>query len=59
MRTEISRLGVYGFKGTGTEADRSNQKKRGNGTRVFESAEKKKRPQRKVGGEEEGSSSSL
>ena len=52
MGAEIGRLGGYGFRGTVTVADGSNQKG-GNGSRLCESAGRKKRQQRKTGCEEE------
>jgi len=42
MGTEIGRLGSYGFRGTVTAGDGSNQR-RENGSRVCESAEKKQK----------------
>jgi len=56
MGTEISRLEGYGFRGTVTAGDGSNQKGE-NRSRLCEPARKKKRQQKKVGCEEEGSSS--
>ena len=52
MGKEIGRLGGYGFRGTFTVGDGSNQKG-GNGSRLCESAGRKKRQQRKMGCEEE------
>ena len=60
MGTEIGCLGGYEFRGTVTAGDGLNQKGE-NGRRVCESsgAEGKKRQQRKMGLEEEGSSSNF
>ena len=55
MGTEIGRLGGYGFRGTVTAGDRSNQKK----GKMLQGMmwTQRKRQQRKVEREEEGSSS--
>ena len=57
MGTEISRLRGYGFRGTVSAGDRSNQKGGKMGAGYVNLREKKKRQQRKVGHEEEGCSS--
>ena len=57
MGTEIGRLRGYGFRGTVTAGDGSNQKKGEMGARYVNLRKQRKRQQRKVGREEEGSSS--
>jgi len=57
MGTEIGRLGGYGFRGTVTADDGSNQKGREIGAGYVNLRKRRKRQQRKVGREEEGSSS--
>jgi len=57
MGTEIGRLGGYGFRGTVTAGDGSNQKGRKMGAGYVNLQKQRKRQQRKVGREEEGSSS--
>jgi len=57
MGTEIGRLGVYSFQGTVTAGDGSNQKEGKMGAGYVDLRKQKKRQQRKVGREEEGSSS--
>jgi len=57
MGTAISRLGGYGFRGTFTAGDGSIQKGRKMGAGYVNLQKKRKRQQRKVGREEEGSSS--
>ena len=57
MGTEIGRLGGYGFRGTVTAGDGSNQKGGKMGAGYVNLRKRKKRQQRKVGREEEGSSS--
>ena len=57
MGTNISRLGGYGFRGTITAGDKCNQKGGEMGAGFVNLREKSKRQQRKVGREEEGSSS--
>jgi len=57
MGTEIDRLGGYGFRGTVTAGDGSNQKGRKMGAGFVNLRGKRKRQQRKVGREEEGYSS--
>jgi len=57
MGTEIGRLGGYGFRGTVTAGDRSNQKGGNMGAGYVNLRKQRKRQQRKVGCEEEGSSS--
>ena len=56
MGTEIGRLGGYGFRGTVTAGDGSNQKCGKMGTGYVNLRKQRKRQQRKVGCEEEGSS---
>jgi len=58
MGTEIGRLGGYGFRGTVSEGDGSNQKEGKMGAGYLDLRGGKKRQQRKVGRKEEGSSSS-
>jgi len=55
--TEIGRLGGYGFRGTVTVGDGSNQKGGKMGAGYVNLQKQRKRQQRKVGREEEGSSS--
>jgi len=57
MGTEIGRLGGYGFRGTVTADDGSNQKGGKMGAGYMNLRKQRKRQQRKVGREEEGSSS--
>jgi len=57
MGTEIGRLGGYGFRGTVTVGDGSNQKRGEMGAGYVNLRKQRKRQQRKVGREEEGSSS--
>jgi len=57
MGTEINRLGGYGFRGTVIAGDGSNQKGRKMGAGYVNLRKQRKRQQRKVGREEEGSSS--
>jgi len=57
MGTEIGRLGGYGFRGTVTAGDGSNQKGREMGVGYVNLRKKRRRQQRKVRCEEEGSSS--
>jgi len=57
MGTEIGRLGHYGFQGTVTADDESNQKGGKMGAGYVNLRGKRKGHQRKVGREEEGSSS--
>jgi len=57
MGTEISRLRGYGFRGTVTAGDGSNQKGGKMETGYVNLRKQRKRQQRKVGREEEGSSS--
>jgi len=57
MGTEIGRLGGYSFRGTVTAADGSNQKRGKMGAGNVNLPKQRKRQQRKVGHEEEGSSS--
>jgi hypothetical protein len=57
MGTVIDRLGDYGFRGTVTAGGGSNQKGGKIGARYVNLRQKRKRQQRKVGHEEEGSSS--
>jgi len=57
MGTEIGRLGGYGFRGTVTAGDGSNQKGGNMGAGYVNLRKQRKRQQRKVGREEEGSSS--
>jgi len=57
MGTEICRLGDYGFRGTVTAGDGSNQKGGKMGAGYLNLRKQRKRQQRKVGREEEGSSS--
>jgi len=57
MGTEIGRLGSYSFRGTVTVVDGSNQKGGKQGAGSVNLRKKGKRQQRKVGCEEEGSSS--
>ena len=57
MGTEIGRLGGYGFRGTVTAGDGSNKKGGEMGAGYVNLRKKRKRQQRKVGREEEGSSS--
>jgi len=59
MGTEIGRLGGYGFQGTVTAGDGSNQKGGKTGAGYVNLRKQRKRQQRKVGREEEGSSSNL
>jgi len=56
MRTEIGRLGGYGFRGIVTASDGSNQKGGEMGAGYVNLRKQRKRQQRKVGHEEEGSS---
>ena len=56
MGTEIGRLGGYGFRGKVTAGDGSNQKGSKMGAGFVNLRKKRKRQQRKVGCEEEGSS---
>jgi len=57
MGTEIGRLGGYGFRGTVTVGDKSNQKGGEMGAGYVNLRKQRKRQQRKVGREEEGSNS--
>ena len=57
MGTKIGRLGGYGFRGTVTAGDGSNQKGGKMGAGYVNLQKQRKRQQRKVGYEEEGSSS--
>jgi len=57
MGTEIGRLGGYAFRGTVTADDGSNQKGMKTGAGYVNLRKQKKWQQRKVGREEEGSSS--
>jgi len=57
MGTEISRLRGYGFRGTATAGDGSKQKGGKMGAGYVNLWKQRKRQQRKVGSEEEGSSS--
>jgi len=57
MGTEICRLGGYGFRGTVTAGDGSNKKGGKMGAGYMNLRKQRKRQQRKVGREEEGSSS--
>ena len=57
MGTEIGRLGGYGFRGIVTAGDGSNKKGGKMGAVYVNLRKKRKRQQRKVGREEEGSSS--
>jgi len=57
MGTEISRLGGYGFQGTVAAGDGSNQKVWKMGAGFVNLQKQRKRQQRKMGREEEGSSS--
>jgi len=57
MGTEIGRLGGYGFRGTVTAGDGSNKKGGKMGAGCMNLRKQRKRQQRKVGREEEGSSS--
>ena len=57
MGTEIGRLGGYGFRGALTAGDGSNQKGGKMGAGYVNLRKRRKRQQRKVGREEEGSSS--
>jgi len=57
MGIEIRRLGVYGFRGTVTAGDGSNQKEEKMGAGYVNLRKQRKRQQRKVGREEKGSSS--
>jgi len=57
MGTEIGRLGGYSFPGTVTAGDRSNKKEEKMGAGYINLRKKRKRQQRKVGREVEGSSS--
>jgi len=57
MGTEIGRLGGYGFRGTVTVGDGSDQKGGGMGAGYVNLRKQRKRQQKKVGREEEGSSS--
>jgi len=57
MGTEIGRLGGYSFRGTVTAGDGSNQKWGETGAGYVNLRKQRKRQQRKVGREEEGSSS--
>jgi len=59
MGTEIGRSGGYGFRGTVTAGDGSNQKGGEMGAGYVNLRKQRKRQQRKVGREEEGSSSNL
>jgi len=56
MGTEIGRLGGYGFRGIVTASDGSNQKGGEMGAGYVNLRKQRKRQQRKVGHEEEGSS---
>jgi len=57
MGTEIGRLGGYGFRGTVTAGDGSNQKWEKMGAGYVNLRKQRKRQQRKVGREEKESSS--
>jgi len=57
MGTEIGRLRGYGFRGTVTAGDGSNQKGGEMGVGYVNLRKQRKRQQRKVGRKEEGSSS--
>jgi len=57
MCTEVGRLGGYGFRGTVTAGDKSNQKGGKMGAGYVNLRKQRKRQQRKVEREEEGSSS--
>jgi len=57
MGTEISRLGGYSFQGTVTAGDGSNQNGGKMGAGYVNLQKQRKRQQRKMGHEEEGSSS--
>jgi len=57
MGTEIGRLGGYGFRGTVTTGDGSNQKGGEMGAGYVNLRKQRKKQQRKVGREEEGSGS--
>ena len=57
MDTEIGRLGGYFFRGTVTAGDGSNQKGEKMGAEYVNLRKQRKRQQRKVGREEEASSS--
>jgi len=57
MGTEIGRLGGYGFRGTVTAGDGSNQKGGKIGAGYVNLRKQREKQQRKVGHEEEGSSS--
>ena len=57
MCTEIGRLGGYGFRGTVTAVDGSNQKGEEMGAGYVNLRKQRKRHQRKVGHKEEASSS--
>jgi len=57
MGTEIDRIGGYSFRGTVTAGDGSNQKGGKMGAGYVNLQKQRKRQQRKVGREEEGSSS--
>jgi len=54
MGTEIGRLGIYGFRGTATAGNGSNQKGAKMGAGYVNLRKQRKRQQRKVGREEEG-----
>ena len=56
MGTEIGRLGGYGFQGTVTAGDGSNQNGGKMGAGYVNLQKQRKKQQRKVGREEEGSS---
>jgi len=57
MGTEIGRLGGYGFRGTVTAGDGSNKKEGERGAGYVNMRKQRKQQQKKVGREEEGSSS--
>jgi len=57
MGTEIDRLGGYSFRSTVTAGDGSNQKRGKMGAGYVNLRKQRRRQQRKVGREEEGSSS--
>ena len=57
MGTEVGRLGGYGFRGTVTAGNGSNKKGGEMGAGYMNLQKQRKRQQRKVGREEEGSSS--
>jgi len=57
MGTEVGKLGGYGFRGTVTAGNESNQKGEKMGAGYVNLRGKRKRQQRKVGREEEESSS--